>query len=151
MGIKYLGRNIFWLVPVLIILGLISCKNEGTDASGTCIDCVAEKPDKAYLTIKVTLNAENPFVLLTVYHDRFDPLKDTTGYIEFLDTAKTETFKREVPVDHYYSVKATYKSGQNIIYAVDGSILEVQKQSGCDNTCWQVAGGSLDVTLAFKK
>jgi hypothetical protein len=140
------------LLIFILFVGFISCKNEGTDVSGTCLDCVSEKPDTAVLSVKVTINSENPYVVLTIYKDKFDPArKDSAGYIELIDTARKSPYTIGVPIDLYYSVKARYKSGQKIIYAIDGSIFQAQQQSGCDNTCWQMAGGRLDATLKFKK
>jgi hypothetical protein len=158
MGLKSLLHivNRLSLTTILLIfilfVGFISCKNEGNDVSGTCLDCVSDKPDTSALSIKVTINGENPYVVLTIYKDKFNPArKDSAGYIERTDTARKSPYSIEVPVDQYYSVKAKYKSGQKIIYAIDGGIFQVQKQSGCDNTCWQMVGGRFDATLKFKK
>jgi hypothetical protein len=133
----------------LLLAGIQSCRNDGSDVSSGCYGCKSEKPTSELLTIKVTRNSENPYVLLTIYRGKYDTARDTAGYIEIIDTAKSNTYKHLVPVDQYYSVKARYKSGNKIIYAVDGSIFQAQKQSGCDNQCWQMVGGYLDVTLKF--
>jgi hypothetical protein len=143
---------ILTLLTFILFAGFVSCKNSGNDVSGTCLDCVYEKPDTGSLSVKVTINSENPYVVLTIYKDKFDPArKDTIGYIERTDTARTINYTVAVPVDKYYSVRARYKSGIKTIYAIDGSIFQAQQQSGCDNTCWQIVGGHLDATLKFKK
>jgi hypothetical protein len=146
-----------YLFIILISAALSSCKNEGNDISSNCIG-QSVKPDSAFLSVKVSMNSENPHVILTIYRDKFDPnRKDSAGYIEIIDTTNKENtndkgvYSHKVPVDHYYSVKAKYKSGQKIIYVVDGVIFQAQTQSGCDNTSWQMVGGNLDATLVFSK
>jgi hypothetical protein len=145
------------LFALILIAGFISCKNDGSDASGNCICNSPEKPDSAFLTIKVTKNNENPYVVLTIYNDKYDPnRKDSADYIVTIDTTNNENttdngvYSHKVPVDEYYSVKAKYKSGQKIIYVFDGSIFQAQQQSDCQNTCWQMVGGNLDATLVFR-
>jgi hypothetical protein len=145
----------FSFIACLIVIPLIilmhSCKNEGNDISdNNCLDCLQEKPDSAYLTIKVSLNHENNYcVPIVIYNDKFDPTRqDSSVYIEYIDTARTVNYKLLVPVNKFYSVRAKYISGQKTIYAIDGSIFEAQKQSGCD--CYQMVGGRMDATLAFK-
>ncbi len=156
MELKYNSKK-FFLISTLILLvvltmlvGLFSCKNESTNDNGDCICETSEKPDSAFLNIKVTINDENPYVLLTVYKDKFDPNRtDTTGYLSFIDTARTENYRHFVPVDSYYSVKAKYKSGNKIIYAIDGGVFQAQQESGCSNTCWQMVGGQLDARFGI--
>lgn len=154
MGLINLIKKMFWfealasLFVFMIIIELPSCKNDGSNASQNCFDyCDPEKPDSAYITIKVTINGQNPYVPVVLYRDKFNPDKQLV--IERVDTARVENFMLRVSVNQYYSVEAKYISGNKIIYAVDGSIFDTYKQEGCDNTCWRVAGGPLDVRLKF--
>jgi len=151
MGLNYRFKcratYFFWALILLIFSIFFSCSNNNIGSSGDCISCpYSEQPDSAILTINVTINSENPFVPLIIYNEKYNP--NLSG--KFIkDTARSGSYSIKVPVNHFYSAKAEYKSGDKIIYAIDGSIFDAQQISGCDNPCWQVVGNNLNLKLKF--
>jgi len=110
-----------------------------------CDECYALKPEYTDLTIKFTINEENPYVRYILYSGNFD-----TGDTIAIDT----TFRTKViwtlDVNKYYSVKAEYSSGARTIYAIDGNELRTKKESSsCDEECYIILGDELDVRLKY--
>ncbi len=137
----------FFIIAILLLTFLIRC-NKNTINGTNCIECLPTEPDSALINIKVTLNNENPVVPLIVYQGRYNPNRMPPVFI--MDTANIQTTSNVsiyVPTNHFYSVRAEYKSGDKIIYAVDGGDMDSQQQGACDNICWQVIGGNYDVQL----
>jgi hypothetical protein len=142
-------KNIVLLTIIFVVgISYFSCSSQYAAIEGNCIDCFSSdpaQPDSASLVIYVTINGENPKVPLVIYKGKFDPIHVPDTVISVIDT--TSTFTCNVLLNQTYSVKAEYKSGTKTIYAIDGSIFNVQMQSGCNNTCWQLIGGILDARL----
>ena len=107
-------------------------------------DCLQTRPLNGDLTIKVTINEENPEVPYIIY-ENFIEDKDTV----LVDTAHSEQVSVEVPLNEYYSIMAKYKSGDKIISAVDGDRIESYSQDKCGYTCWYVRGGILKARLKY--
>jgi hypothetical protein len=132
---------------LLIFIALLSSCNKNVTNGSICIDCQSEEPQYAYLSIKLTLNSENSKVPLVIYGEKFDPSKNLV--VDTALVADSAVVNLLLPTNQYYSVKAQYKSGEKIIYAIDGSSMDTQRETACDNTCWQVVGGNLDVRLKY--
>ena len=130
---------------LLAVILFTRCKSTATDEYFYCYNCIAEHPDSGRIEIKLTINAENPRVAVHVYASKFNPYQPAdTVYADTLTSGKV-TLK--VATDKFYSVVAYYKSGNDTIMAVDGGLFETKKIEGCQNTCWQLSGGSYDVRL----
>ena len=68
--------------------------------------------------------------------------------IDYIDTAINPDYYLWVKVDEYYSVEAKYKSGNKTIIAVDGDKIKTKKNSSeCDETCYWIKGGYINVRL----
>jgi hypothetical protein len=143
MGINNFKYRHF-IIVIIICIGLNACSTSETEEGLYCINCNAEEPDSEQISIKITINNENPSVPVAIYKDKFNPSKN-------LDTVFSDTisssFSLKVATNKYYSVKATYRSGNKTIYAIDGSWFDTQKLTGCQNTCWKTLGGSYDLRL----
>ncbi len=107
-------------------------------------DCVQARPLEGDLTIKLTINEENPEVPYIIFENDIEN-KDTV----LVDTAYNEQESVKVPLNEYYSIMAKYKSGDKIIYAVDGDRIESYSEDKCGYTCWYVRGGVLKVRLKY--
>ncbi len=144
MNVRILNQ-ILTLTLITILLFLSNCKSSETDEGLYCINCRSEQPDSERISIKITINAENKKVPVIVYSGKFNP--DHLTEIAFQDTVDMAEFTVKVATDKIYSVKAAYKNGNDSIFAVDGGWFETKKIVGCQNTCWQLVGGSYDVRL----
>lgn len=137
-------------IPHLIILLVIAlsvkfygCEQEDLDYVIDCDNCLEVMPDSADLIVSVTINDENPFVLLTFYRGNYED-----GEVDFVDTTYTEERLLYSKVGVEYSVKATYMKNGAPVVAVDGDKLRiVDGQGDCYPPCYFIRGGTLDVRL----
>ncbi len=137
-GFKLLLLSLFILVLAVFPY---SCDNDYIYDSTDCADCLSIEPYEADLHIKVSLNDENrriPVVVLRGKLENHDTL--------LADTISTETGYINVPLNQYYTVVATYYSGNTIIKAVDGDEIKKNNISNIwGDVCWVVKGGIIDV------
>ncbi len=104
--------------------------------------CDTYNPSTAFLDIYLTINDENPTVKLDIYDGDVE-----NGYLYAQINADSSYTYLEVAIDREYSISAHYKSGEDSIFAVDGTNLRKQSYEYCDSTCWSIYGGRLDVRL----
>ncbi len=110
-----------------------------------CDECYDENPEVADLTIKFTINDENPYVRYILYSGTYD-----SGDTIAIDTSYTSEVVWSLDTDKYYSVKAEYTKGARTIFAVDGNELRTKKdRSSCDRECYIILGDELDVRLKY--
>ncbi len=107
-------------------------------------DCELEEPEWGLVYVDVTINDENPKVPLVFYIGNIEE-----NVIEWIDTAYYESYEIEMPLNEYYSVTATYKSGSKAILALDGERFETKKYHICDENCWVIRGGEYDLRLKY--
>ena len=133
----------FWVIfPVIAIL-MFSCDENYDFFEVDCSECYRTKPENSELIINVTINNENPEVPITIYRDKIE-----SGRIRIRDTVSETKIYIEVPLNHYYSVKAEYKMGNDSVFAVDGERIETRRITDqCDTICWIIKGGRYDVRL----
>jgi len=138
-------RQILSFFIIAVFTGLASCeRNENIDIDGfDCVDCYTDKADFIDLIVSVTLNSENPSIPLEVFFGDYE-----NGNFDYADTATTSEYYVPVRPNNYYSVRAKYKRGSETIYVVDGdNIKQKYSKEGCDEPCYYVKGGYIDVRL----
>lgn len=109
----------------------------------SCQNCFQSKPDWVQFNIEVTINDENPFVPLTIYIGNIED-----NIVDWVDTSYISSYWVDVKPDRYYSVKAEYKDGSTIVYAIDGDNIKLKHNtSDCDVPCYYQSGGYTDVRL----
>ncbi len=132
-------------ILMLSLNGFISCEEKTDFVEIDCSECYRIKPDEGSLKIRVTIN-KNQSVPIVVYRNEMEH-----EWIRLVDTVTVEDYYVDVDVDHFYSVKAEYKAGGKIIYAVDGDWIRTRKITAqCDSTCWVIRGGNINVRLKYK-
>jgi hypothetical protein len=133
-------------LKILLLIFLITCsicceKERGWVVD--CDECYSVEPDSGDLIIYLTINSENQRVPLTIFKDQVDD-----EWVEYIDTAFSSPYYLYVDLNEYYSVKAEYKSGDRIIYAVDGDKIKTRFVSeSCEYDCWVISGGIINVKL----
>ena len=146
MVLKHPVPDLRLLLPTIFILVLAvfpySCGEDYIYDTADCADCLSFEPNYADLYIKVSLDNENkriPVLILIGKLESHDTL--------IADTISTETGYIMVPLDQYYTVVATYQSGNTIIKAVDGDEIKKNNISNiCGDVCWVIKGGYINVT-----
>ena len=138
---------LFLMVLLPVIANFIfSCDKNFDFLEVDCSDCYRIRPDSGELIIQVSINNENPEVPIAIYRDRIE-----SGRIRIRDTVSEEKVYIEVPLNHYYSVKAEYKAGNDSIIAVDGDRIKTHRVTDqCDTICWIIKGGKYDLRLKEK-
>jgi hypothetical protein len=108
-----------------------------------CDECYFNEPDSGDLIVYVTINSENTKVPLIIYKDQVDDER-----IEYVDTAFSSPYYLWVDLNEYYSVKAEYRKGDQIIYAIDGDKIKSRfVTETCEFDCYVVADGVINVEL----
>lgn len=137
-----------FLLMLLVIIGWVfkSCDRPMIDTE-SCEDytyetCNLIKPEKSEFIIRLTPGNNN----------NKTPLKIIKGYLNdgdtILDTAIYDVlFRYPLPLNEYYTVVATYFSGNDTIYAIDGSKHILKEYLLCDSTCYVVKEGKVIVEL----
>lgn len=127
-----------------LIVGFASCDRPYVDDCETWDGdgCISIKPDTGLLIVRLTINNENQQVLVKVYdgkiEDENEVLKVNT--IEAL-------LHLYLPVNRFYTVTASYKSGDRSIIAVDGDEIELKHYNICSEDCYVLKDGKVNVRL----
>ena len=134
------------LVVFLILLLSIKfsgCEQEDLEFYIDCDSCLSESPLYGKLYVYVTINEENPYVPLVFYKGNYE-----ANEVDWVDTAYEETFWLVSDIGREYSVKATYKRGDDVVVAIDGDKMTVVDGEGeCYPPCYVIRGGTLDLTM----
>ena len=109
-----------------------------------CLDCHEYEPDYGILSIRLTINAQNPEVPIVLYQgdvERYNVLG--------VDTVSVERISYELEVDNIYTVTALYSRDQDTVLVIDSdwvSTYEVEDEDE-NEKCWKVEDGNVDVRL----
>jgi hypothetical protein len=141
-------RSLLLVFAVIAGLNLASCRDEDDEecTKGYKPDeCVESKPDSGMLKIRVTINALNPSVAITVYNGDFEENKAV--FTDELDRAERDYYMK----NRYYSVKATYQAiidGRQVtVNAIDGGDLDADTEEYCDGNCYSEGEVTLEPLL----
>lgn len=122
---------------------LTSCNEKIFTGEVNCDECYTEKPVNADLIIDLSVTDKYPAVPVVIY--KGDVEKNDIVYV---DTAFATPYYAFVPVNRKYSVKAEYRSGDDVVYAVDGTNLKVQTVTdACDESCYVIENETMDAKL----
>lgn len=110
-----------------------------------CSQCSQQYPQAVEVSIRFTIDEENPEVSYTVYCGTVE-----NGEVVFEGKSVSTSYKAYLDIDCYYSVKAEYHRNGVRIYAVDGKELRTRKEeSACDEPCYVIIGDKFDVRLKY--
>lgn len=144
MSGKRLLTKLLAAALLIVVSGkFTACEPEDWMLSIDCADCYGYKPDSANLIINLSINAENDSVPLTFYRGKYED-----GVIDWQDTATTEEFYLYSKMNSNYTVRATYRSGDQIIEAFDADEMKLYNAGEeCGTPCYIVKGGIFDLRL----
>jgi hypothetical protein len=132
-----------WLAGVVLLSAAsiwMGCQNP--------FECKTNMPETGILTVKLTINEENPEVPITVYY----------GDVEHNDVAVFEYVSRgvvqyELWVNEEYTVEAWYSVGEDTVVVIDADDITVdldEDKSTEYTDCWgEVDNANVDVRLKF--
>lgn len=126
----------------MAVLLLASCYKFRSDDCDQSIVCNTNKPDSAYLNITVTDPGSTGFVPIVIYDGDVDD-----GTVVLNDTMYARYNSYYLPVRNRYSVRATYRTNGITTYVYDGAKIKLRKFWNCDERCYEVEDGEIDVQL----
>jgi len=143
--LNYISKAILVLL-LIVSVKFSGCEQEDLDFYVDCDFCLESIPEYDTLWVFVTLNDENSSVPLEFFIGDYED-----GQEDWIDTARVSEFFLVSEVGVEYSVKATYKQGDEVIVAIDGDKIRVVDGEGdCYPPCYYTRGGTLDVRLKEK-
>ena len=104
--------------------------------------CDTDYPLYGDLSVRLSINEENPEVVLEIYRDSYEQ-----GEFVLRDTVNTESVSYSLELDEYYSVAAFYKQGRNTIVALDGDRIKRKENQECGWTCYSIRSKTVNVRL----
>lgn len=137
-----------FVVSTVIVLFVIafSCEGGNSTLEVDCSNCFVQEPDSFDLITSLSISDG-------LYDSAF--VQFYKGRIESEDLSwegmvYTQEFLHFVPVNEYYSVKATYTKDGKSVVAVDGDrMVSRYIADACDSDCWIVKGQYRDVRLKY--
>jgi hypothetical protein len=140
---KTLLSSLQIILLFMALFVLQTCNKDYIAGSSDCSECLSFEPYDADLYVKVSLSNENRYIPVVVLKGKLEE-HDTIA----VDTISSATGYISVPLNHYYTVVATYQSGDNIIRAVDGDEMKkFNRTDVCGDICWVIKGGIINVTI----
>jgi len=129
------------MVMASILVPLVGCDDK-SDLPFAPSDCMKQKPAFGSLNLRITINAENPSVTVTVYRGDYDD-----GIVVTTESFTSETGSIDLEVDNTYSVTASYQRGPDTILVLDEGHISTSSEEFRDAICWEVIDGSVDLRL----
>jgi hypothetical protein len=131
-----------FIIAVLVVIAS-ACDEKIFTGNIDCNDCDIVKPEMADLVVDLTISNKYPAVPVVIYEG--DAEKND---IVFTDTAFATPYYLYVPVNQKYSVRAEYRDGDQVIFAIDGTNLKVLSVTdACDARCYVIENENMDVRL----
>lgn len=139
-------RYLILVLIVSIFIIAFSCEGGTSTFEVNCSECFINEPDSFELEVELSINS----VYDTVYLEFFKGNVES-GELIWDGDVDTPLFYLLVPINEFYSVRATYKEAEKSIFAIDGDkMFKRYIADACDNDCWIVKGGFLDVRLKYE-
>ena len=123
---------------------IMSC--EGSEFFVTCSECTATEPYYATLKCKIDINQNG--VLMQVWEGK---LEDSI-FVDSRRMYSTSVFEKEVSLNKYYTITATYIIDNKMYVAVGSASPKVKyTKSQCDDSCYYVYGNEANLQLKYRK
>jgi hypothetical protein len=130
----------------MFIIITFSCEGGNSTLEVNCAECYINEPDSSDLVVQLLINSVYDSVYLQFYKGNVE-----SGSLSWEGEVFTPTFYHLVPVNEYYSVKALYRRQGKTLIAIDGDrMVSRYMADACDNDCWIIKGGYLDVQLKYQ-
>ena len=120
---------------------LFFCSTQDDDCTSASGDCLYSEPEYGDLAITLTINEENPQIILNIYWGDYE-----NEQLIISDTLSVENVIYTLPLGEY-SGTVLYKEGDDLILAVDGDNISTDQEDTCEGDCWTLNDGELDLTL----
>jgi hypothetical protein len=144
--------NKIFTVKNLLVLGIIalfviafSCEGSNSTVEVDCAQCYVNEPDSFELVTELSVGDLYDSAYVQYYKGNVE-----SGKLSWQGEVYTSTFYHRVPVNEFYSVRATYMKDGKTTIAIDGDRMVSRYVVGsCDTDCWIIKGGYLNVKLKY--
>ena len=128
------------MLPLLFV----ACSIDEKDCEERSIfdECMLEEPTVGKLNVKVTINANNPQVLVSIYKGKYYE----TGELVLSEYVTKTEVGYNLPFGDYAGT-AIYYVGSDTLLAVYGDDISKELVEYCNEDCWEITEGDLDLTL----
>jgi hypothetical protein len=134
------------------VLPIASCVNydEDKNCEHEPASCNQDPPKTGTLSVNVTINSENPSVAIYVYEGSDIEtgtliLTDSMGKATVTST-EIMTYTKTLPIGKYCAT-ATYSYEGMTVQAVDSGSIDVDSQTYCEGTCYDISNAELNLEL----
>jgi hypothetical protein len=138
-------KNLIFLTILSLFIIAFSCNGGNSTMEVDCGKCYVNEPDSFELEVNLSIASAGDSVYLEFFKGNVE-----SGELSWEGNVGTPFFYHLVPVNEFYSVRATYKNDSKTIYAIDGSrMISRYIADACDTDCWIIKGELLDVRLKY--
>jgi hypothetical protein len=137
------------ILMLIIVTHFFSCKESSVDLPNVenCEnyyyeDCNTIEPVEGSVRLNFSINKQIHMVVFDVYKGYVDE-----GNLFFSDTSWNSNIEYIMPINQYYSVKATYLINGISLKVIDGGELKNYSKQVCDSTCWAADELTLDLSI----
>ena len=131
------------IIFVCMLIFAFSCRSKYEDCTDQdYASCNTEIPQTGTLSIRLTINEENPAVPISLYEGNFE-----NGQLIRQDTVRQSRYNYSLSPEKDYSVTATYREAGKTIVAVSGGRINLVRYQMCELQCYDVDEPELDLRL----
>ncbi len=128
---------------VCILIFAFSCRSKYEDCTDQdYAECNTEIPQTGIISVRLTINEENPAIPISVYDGNFE-----NGRLIRQDTLRVGSYNFALLTEKEYSFTATYKKAGKTIVAVNGGRINLIRYRMCELQCYDVDEPELDLRL----
>lgn len=140
-------RHIFHLTALalapIILSTLLSCNVEDTNCieRRLSMECMGFEPIEGALVVRVSISGTGRKIPIQIFENDFDE-----GQPILIDTLTDPSKEYILPIGDY-SGTALYIEGNDTVLVVAGDDISTFEEETCDEWCWDVDEGWLDLRL----
>jgi len=131
----------------MLILPLLVCcsdYDEELDCYHRPVDCRTTSYTEGELTVRVTIDEENPEVTIYIYSGEVDP--ENLPVPVHTATVDDESYTITLDIGEY-SAMVEYTLGGDTVIAFDGDSIGNSKEDYCEGPCYELVNGEIDLVL----
>ena len=142
------GKYIYIIVllMVMVAIGCDKLVEDNVDAITTddenCNCFLEEEPESYDVTLKLTINAENPSVPVTIFYGNIERKRVAAEL-----TSENNYATVNLKLNHNYTYMAKYLRGSDTIYVPVNAQLSTSSYVCHEDTCWTINNNVINLKL----
>lgn len=140
--VKPIFTRTIMLIAVVAFSLSVSCDSINLSAVN-CAECYIDDPEYGYIKLDLTINDENPEVMITLYNNTFD--YDNIIYSEIVHYSSVEL---EIMTNKEYVIEAQYLKNGRSYHVVNRAKLKTRRDTeSCNEPCYYIVKRSVDLRI----